>query len=675
MSAPKRPFPITTHNHTRIDDYFWLRDKNNPEVIAYLEAENQYTEAMMADTAGLQAALYQEMVARIQESDSSPTIQLGHYFYYSRTETGKQYPIYCRKAGQGHEEILLDLNAMAQGYLSLGIYQISPDQRYLAYSLDEDGYEDFTLYVKDLQTGALLPERLLKTSFTAVWGNDSQTLYYTTQDQAKRSYRLYRHRLGEDPGRDTLLFDEPDEIYRVYVYKTKDSAYIVLNSNSIETSEIHYLAADDPAGTLTLLQPRQAGHRYQIEHRQGLFYIVTNDQAKNFRLMTAPMATPGREHWQELVAHRETVKLDDIDLFANHLVLYERENGLKTIRVMNFSTGQTRPVIFPEPVYTLLTPYTGLDQNPQFQTQQLRFTYTSLTTPETAYDYEMDSQEWRLVKQKAVLGGYDPAGYTTERIFATAEDGTGVPMSLVYKNGLVKDGTAPCLLYGYGAYGFSADPAFNSNRLSLLERGFIFAIAHIRGGQEMGRYWYEQGKFLHKKNSFTDFIACADHLIGQGYTGREHLAMMGGSAGGLLMGAVLNLAPHLFRAAIAKVPFVDVVTTMLDASIPLTAGEFEEWGNPMDKEYYDYMLSYSPYDNVTAQAYPHLLVTAGLNDPRVHYWEPAKWVAKLRDYKTDSNWLLLKTNMGAGHGGASGRYDYLKEIAFDYAFLFSRLAL
>lgn len=671
----KHPFPITTHNHTRIDDYFWMRDKSNPEVIAYLQAENQYTERMMADTAGLQATLYQEMVARIQETDSSPTIAIGGYLYYSRTEAGKQYPIYCRKFGDGNEELLLDLNAMAQGYLSLGVYQISPNQRYLAYSLDEDGYEDFTLYVKDLQTGEVLPERLLKTSFTAVWGNDNQTIYYTTQDQAKRSYRLYRHLLGDDPGRDTLLFDEADETYRVYVYKTKDNGYVVLHSNSIETSEIHYLSADDPAGGLILLQPRQAGRRYHIEHRQGLFYIVTNDEAKNFRLMTAPVQSPGRENWQELLAHRETVKLDDIDLFANHLVLYERENGLKTIEVINLTTGETRPVTFPEPVYTLLTPYTGLDQNPQFDSNWLRFSYTSLTTPETAYDYEMDSQEWRLVKQKAVLGGYDPAGYTTERIFAIANDGTAVPISLVYKNGLLKAGPAPCLLYGYGSYGFSTDPAFNSNRLSLLERGFVFAIAHIRGGQEMGRYWYEQGKFLQKKNSFTDFIACANHLIEQGYTGRDRLTIMGGSAGGLLIGAVLNLAPDSFRAAIAKVPFVDVVTTMLDASIPLTAGEFEEWGNPMDKTYYDYMLSYSPYDNVTAQAYPHLLVTAGLNDPRVHYWEPAKWVAKLRDHKRDSNLLLLKTNMGAGHGGASGRYDYLKEIAFDYAFLLSRLEI
>lgn len=673
--AEKKPKALTIHGHTREDDYYWLREKENPEVIAYLEAENAYTEAMMAHTEPLQERLYQEMVGRIQETDETAPVPIGDYNYYSRTEEGEQYSIYCRKAGslEAEEEVLLDLNALAEGhdYLNLGVYKVSPDHGLLAYSLDTNGAEDYVLYVKDLATGELLPDEIHNTYYSAEWGNDNETLFYTTKDEAKRSHQVWRHRLGTAVEEDELLYHEKDELFRVFLYKTKDRRYVVATSASMETSEQRYLDAGAPAGDFVLIQRRQKGLRYYVAHHSDTFYILTNDEAPNFRLLTAPVHTPQKEHWRERIPHREKVKIDDVDLFARHLVVYERENGLRTMRIVDLETDEDHYLDFPEPVYTY-----AQNGNPEFDTNRVRYTYSSLSTPDSVYDYDMDTREQTLVKRKPVLGGYDPDDYQTERIFATADDGTEVPISLVYRrDAFGGDAPAPCLLYGYGSYGHSIDPTFNSNRVSLLDRGFIFAIAHVRGGQEMGRIWYDQGKFLYKRNTFTDFIACARRLLDGGYTSREQLAIIGGSAGGLLVGATLNMAPDLFRAAVAVVPFVDVVTTMLDESIPLTVGEFEEWGNPKEEEYYRYMLSYSPYDNVEAQAYPHLLVTAGLNDPRVQYWEPAKWTAKLRDRKTDDNALLLKTEMGAGHSGPSGRYDYLREMALHYAFVLDALGI
>jgi oligopeptidase B len=672
--ADVRPHQLTVHGHTRVDDYYWLREKASPEVIAYLEAENAYTQAMSRHIEPLRESIFRELVGRIQESDSTAPIQSGGYHYYSRTEEGKQYSIYCRKrtGTDVPEEILIDLNQIAEkyDYLRLGIYEVSPDHNLLAYSLDTDGAENYVVYFKDLATGELLPDQLSETSYALEWANDCRTVFYTTQDDAKRSYKCFRHVLGTDPQDDELIYHEQDKRYSVYLDKTKDDAFLFLILNSIESTEYRYLKADAPSSDFVTLFPRQKNVRYSVDHHTGTFYIVTNDNATNNRVMATPVGEPSKESWQELIPNRPQVKVDDIELFKDHLVIYERENGLRTMQIIELSDWDSHAIVFREPVYTY-----AKGENPNFDSNVLRFNYMSLTTPDTDYDYDMYSREWTLVKRKPVLGGYDPADYQSERVFATATDGTKVPISLVYRKGMARDGKSPCLLYGYGSYGSNMDPAFNANRLALLDRGIIYAIAHIRGGEEMGRHWYDQGKFLNKKNTFTDFIACAHHLIGYGYTSRENLAIMGRSAGGLLIGAVLTMAPDLFKVAVAGVPFVDVVSTMLDESIPLTVGEFEEWGNPKDKAYYEYMLSYSPYDNTVEQAYPHLLITAGLNDPRVQYWEPAKWTAKLRQLKTDDNVLLLKTFMGAGHFSSSGRYDNLKDLAFDYAFILDRLGL
>jgi oligopeptidase B len=670
--APPRPHAITTHGQTRVDPYYWLRERDNPEVIAYLEAENAYTGAMMAHTETLQETLYAEMLGRIQETDLSVPVKIDNFYYYVRTQEEQQYPIYCRKPGSldAEEVILLDLNAEAEGYdyLSLGVYEVSPDHTLLAYSLDTNGSEKYTVFIKNLRTGERLLDQIPNTSYSLEWANDNHSIFYTTHDEAKRPYKLYRHQLGAEVQDDVELYHEADELYRISLAKTKDHAYLLLASHSIETSEVYTLSADQPMGDFRLIHPRQTGMQYDLEHRNGTYYILTNDEAKNFKLMTALAVNPGKDQWQPYIPHRGTVKLDNIDVFADYLVLYERENGLKTLRIQHFDSGATHSVEFPEPVYTF-----GAHSNPEFDSRTLRFTYMSLTTPDSVFDYDMATHERALKKQKPVLGDFDPNAYQSERLMATAPDGTQVPISLVYKQGLQRHGGNPCLLYGYGSYGASMEPWFSSNRLSLLDRGCIYAIAHIRGGQEMGREWYDQGKWLHKRNTFTDFIACAEMLVAAGYTCHERLAIMGGSAGGMLIGAVLNMAPHLAKAAVAQVPFVDIVTTMLDASLPLTVGEYEEWGNPNDPTYYNYILSYSPYDNVEAKTYPHLLITAGLNDPRVQYWEPAKWTAKLRASKIDHNRLLFKTNMGAGHSGASGRYDFLKEIAFEYAFILDML--
>lgn len=672
--AQKIPKVDTLFGEIRVDNYYWLRERDNPEVISYLEAENKYTDAMMKDTEELQEKLYKEMLSRIKETDLSVPEKIDDYYYYIRTEEGKQYNIYCRKKGslRAEEEILLDVNELAKGYdyFYIGVYRVSPDHQLLAFSVDTSGAENYTLYVKNLNSGELLQDMIPNTSYSVEWANDNMTLFYDILDEAQRPYKLFRHKLGTDPKDDALVYHEKDDAYYLELKKSKSKAYIFMNLGSMVTTEVHYLDANNPETDFKLVHPRQHQMEYYLEHHGDDFYILTNDNAKNFKLMRAPVENLSRENWVEVIPHSDSVKIDDMELFKEHLVVYERENGLKKIRITNLTDDQTHYVEFFEPVYTLWQA-----NNPDFNTSLLRFNYSSLIVPRSVFDYNMDTKIRELKKQYEVLGGYDPSLYQSERIFAKADDGTSIPISLVYKKGMVKNGKNPLFLYGYGAYGSSSEPYFSSNRLSLLDRGFIYAIAHVRGGGEMGRYWYEDGKLLHKRNTFTDFIACAKHLIAEKYTSREKLVMAGGSAGGLLMGAVTNMRPDLFKAVIAEVPFVDVINTMMDPSIPLTVIEYEEWGNPHQKGYYDYMRTYSPYDNVAPKDYPNILITAGLNDPRVAYWEPAKWTAKLRALKTDNNLLLLKVNMGAGHGGASGRYDYLKEIAFDYAFVFKVLGV
>ncbi len=667
-AAPRIPHATTVHGDTLTDNYHWLRNRDDPKVIEYLQAENEYTKASMAHTVPLQTRLYEEMKGRIKETDLTVPVKIDDYYYYTRTFEGKQYRVHCRKRGglDAAEEILLDQNELAQGkaYFRVGVYSVSPSHRLLAYSTDTAGSETYTLRIKDLESGKLLVEEIPNTYYSFAWANDDRTLFYSTLDSAKRPYKIFRHVLGTNPSTDQLIYHEPDEKFHVGVSKTRSRRFILLSANSMVTHEVRYLDADRPTGEFKIIHPRQQGMEYGVEHHGEHFYIVTNDGAKNFKLMKTPTAKPTKENWTEVLAHRPTVKIDDVDAFQDHLVIYEREAGLRKMRVRSLADGQEFYPPFPEPVYT----FSAMD-NEEFATSLVRFNYTSLITPPSVFDYDMKTRTRELKKQDEVLGGYDPSRYQSERLLATAADGTTVPISIVYKKGMVRNGDNPTLLYGYGSYGASMDPRFSSNRLSLIDRGFVYAIAHIRGGGEMGRPWYEDGKLLNKKHTFTDFIACAEHLIAQRYTSPARLAIQGGSAGGLLMGAVTNMRPDLFKVVVAQVPFVDVINTMLDASIPLTVIEYEEWGNPNDPAYYAYMLSYSPYDNVVAKEYPNILITSGLNDPRVAYWEPAKWTAKLRAAKTDRNRLLMRTNMGAGHAGASGRYDYLKEIAFDYAFI------
>ena len=637
-------------------------------MVAHLKAENAYARSVMAHTAGLQRRLYREMLGRIQEADLDVWVRLDDCYYYSRTEANRQYRIHCRKRGtlDAPEEILLDENALAAGkrYFRLGVFEVSPDHRLLAYSTDTDGSEVYTLRVLDLASGELLADEIRNTHHSAKWANDNRTLFYTTLDTTQRPYRLYRHVLGRDPRHDTWLFEETDEAFRLSIGKTKSRRFLILRLRSNTTSEVHYLEADRPADSFRIFQPRRPGVEYYLSHHDDRFFILTNEEAPNFQLFTAAVGDPSRERWGEFLPHRAGVLIEGVEVFRDHLVVYEREGGLRKIRLSGTEGNGVHYVDFDEPAYTLKPGW-----NPEFDSSQLRFRYNSLVTPESVFDYDMKRRTRTLLKRYEVLGGYDSSQYESERLFAESPDGVRVPISLVYKRGLRRPGGNPMLLYGYGAYGHSTDAAFSSRRLSLLDRGFVFAIAHVRGGKEMGRGWYEHGKLLRKKNTFADFIACAEHLIRQGCTTPEKLAIYGGSAGGLLVGAVLNERPELFAAAIASVPFVDVVNTMLDPSIPLTVIEYGEWGNPNDKDYYEYIKSYAPYENVRARRYPHLLVTAGLNDSRVQYWEPAKWVARLRASKTDQNRLLLKTKLSAGHGGPSGRYEQLRETAFQYAFL------
>ncbi|MBA3445236.1 MAG: S9 family peptidase [Gemmatimonadales bacterium] len=662
----------TLHGEVRVDPYSWLRDdrRSAPEVIGYLEAENRYTTTTLRHTEQLQEKLYHEMVGRIKETDLSVPELVDGFWYYTRTVKGKQYPIFCRRRGslKAPEQILLDENALAgsRPYSNVGLRQVSPDGRILAYTWDTTGGEWYTLQFKDLQTGRLLPDRIDSVNYEVEWAADNRTLFYGRDDAAHRAYRVHRHELGgREP--DPIVFEDPDPLFNVDLAKSKDRAFIFINAESFTSSETRYLAADRPAGEWRVLRPRAPDVVYSVEHRGSDFLIRTNERAINFKLVRAPVADPDRANWTDVVPARDSVLLEDLDVFRSHAALYERGNAVRRVRVLDFATGKTYPVEFPEEVSTFQRA-----TNPEYDTDLVRFSYTSPTTPLTVYDFDM-KRRTRTLKKRTDVPNYRADRYATDRTWALAQDGARVPVSLLYRKPLVRDGSRPMLLYAYGSYGASTDPSFNSNIFSLVDRGFVYAIAHVRGGQEMGRGWYDDGKMLRKKNTFTDFIAAAEHLVGDGYTRSDRLAIRGGSAGGLLMGAVTTMRPDLFRAVVADVPFVDVINTMLDASIPLTTQEWQQWGNPVQKSHYVYMKSYSPYDNVAPQNYPAILVTAGLNDPRVGYWEPAKWVARLRATKTDKNTLLLKTNMGAGHGGSSGRYDYLKEMAFRYAFVLDQV--
>ena len=671
--AAKHPQELVTHGDKRIDNYYWLR-QDDSEVIDYLKAENSYTEEQMQHTQKLQTSLYDEMLSRIKETDLSVPYRIEDYYYYSRTEQGQAYAIFCRKhkSLDAAEEILLDENELAKDkdFFSLGVASISPNQQILAYSTDTTGAEQYTLYFLDLKTRSLFSETIADTYYSFAWGNDNRTVFYTKVDSTNRPYQLWRHTLGNNPDDDVLVYQEDNEAYYLSVGKTRSRDYILLDLSSKITSEVHYLDANKPDGEFEIFQPRQTGIEYSIEHHSDRFYIVTNEEAINFKLMSTPVNSTDKSSWQTVIPHREDVMLEGIDAFADYSIIYEQQEGLPTARIQTLATGEITQLSFPEPTYSF---YGG--SNPEFNTTKFRFGYSSLTTPSSVFDYDLKTGERELKKETEVLGGYDRSLYKSERLTAIAPDGTEVPISLVYKRGIARDGSNPLWLTGYGSYGYSYPIDFSSIRLSLLDRGMVYAIAHIRGGEEMGRKWYEDGKFLKKKNTFTDFIACAEHLIAEKWTSSDRLTISGGSAGGLLMGAVVNERPDLFKVVVADVPFVDVLTTILDTSLPLTVLEWEEWGNPNDPQYYEYIKSYSPYDNVTAKEYPAMLITAGLNDSRVKYWEPAKWTAKLRELKTDDNLLLLKTNMSAGHGGASGRYEYLQEIAFEYAFVLDRLNL
>lgn len=668
--AKKQPKELTIHGDTRTDNYYWLNQRDNQEVIDYLKAENEYTEAVMKPTEDLQEALFQEMKGRIKEDDQSVPYLKNGYYYYSRYEEGKQYPIHCRKKGslEAEEEIMLDVNQMAEGYSFYRVagLSVSPNNKLLAYGVDTVSRRKYTIYVKNLETGAIYEDAIPMTAGRAVWANDNQTLFYTQkQEGTLRSHKIFSHVLGTSSEKDREVFHEEDETFNTTVYKSKSERYIMIASTSTMSDEYRYLDADQPDGGFRIVQPRERGLEYSVSHFGDNFYMVTNWNARNFRLMKAPVGNSRKENWEEVIPHRENVLLDGIEIFSDYLVVDERKDGLTRLRVIPWKGGEEYYIDFEEEVYAAY-----ISNNPDFDSKKLRFTYSSMTTPNSTYDYNMKTRERELMKRDEVLGDFDPGNYEAKRLWAEAEDGEKIPISMVYRKGVEQNSSNPTLLYGYGSYGYTRDAGFSSTRLSLLDRGFIYAIAHVRGSQYLGRQWYEDGKLLNKRNTFTDFNDCAEHLIKEGYTSPDHLYAMGGSAGGLLMGAIVNMQPELYNGVVAAVPFVDVVTTMLDESIPLTTGEFDEWGNPKEEKYYEYMRSYSPYDNVKEQEYPNMLVTTGLHDSQVQYWEPAKWVAKLRDHKTGDNLLLLHTNMEAGHGGASGRYEALREIAREYAFFF-----
>lgn len=678
--ALKKDSVLSVHGDSRVDPYFWMRltdeqkiakspDEQTKEVISYLENENAYTDQQLNDTEALQEKLYEEMVGRIKKNDESVPYFKNEYWYYIRYEERSEYPVYCRKKGTltAPEEIILDVNKEAEGYdyYSASGIAISPNNKILAIHEDTLSRRVYMIRFKNLETGEYLPDQLPNSDGGGAWANDNKTYFYTSKNKVSLlSEKIVRHTLGTDASDDVVVYQEKDPSYYIGINKSKSNEYLIIYNSSTLVSDYHILKADDPNGKFKQFSPREKRHEYSIDHFEDKFYVVTNWDAENFRLMETPVNATSKENWKEVIPHRSDVLLNDIEVFQNFLVVSERSNALTHLKIIDQRTKEEHYLKFDEQAYVVYP-----STNPEFDTQQIRFGYSSLTTPSSTYDYDMVTREKELKKQEEIVGGHNPEEYQTERFFVKARDGAEVPVSLVYKNGTPKDGTAPLLLYSYGSYGSSTDPWFSSINLSLLDRGFIYAIAHIRGGQEMGRNWYEDGKMFNKKNTFYDYIDCAKYLIDEKYTSADHLYGFGGSAGGLLMGAVSNLAPELFNGIIAAVPFVDVVSTMLDESIPLTTNEFDEWGNPKNLESYQYMLSYSPYDQVKAQDYPNMLVTTGLFDSQVQYWEPAKWVAKLRDNKTDDNLLLLHTNMEAGHGGASGRFKRYKDRALNYAFL------
>lgn len=678
--AKKETMTFSRHGFTWADDYYWMRlsdeqkeaavpDARTQDVLHYLEAENRYREECMKPLAGFENKLFEEMKARIKQTDMSVPYFYEGYYYITRFDEGKEYPVYTRKKGnqEAAEEILLDVNKLAQGheYYNVGERAVSPDNLMLAYSEDMVGRRQYTIRIKNLKTGALYPDEIKNTTGSITWGNDNKTLFYTMNDEALRSYKIFRHELGTDPSADVMIYHEKDETFSTYIYKTKSKKYLIIGSAATLSNEYHVLEADNPTGTFRLFQQRERNLEFEIDHYEGNWYILTNtDGAKNFKIMSCPEYSTNKQNWKDFIPYNPSVFTGGFEIFKDFMVISERKNGMNAIKIKPWNNKNEHYIAFDEPAYTV---YTGI--NPEFNTSLVRLEYTSMTTPPTTYDYNTSDKSLKLLKQQEVLGDFNALDYISERTMVKADDGTLVPLSIVYKKGFERNGTHPVLLYGYGSYGASMDPYFSSARLSLLNRGFVFAIAHVRGGQEMGRQWYEDGKYFSKKNTFTDFINCGEYLIRENYAAKNLLFAQGGSAGGLLMGAVVNMKPALWKGVIADVPFVDVINTMLDESIPLTTGEFDEWGNPKQKDYFEYMRSYSPYDNVTKTNYPALFVTTGYWDSQVQYWEPAKWVAKLRDYKTDKNPLLMYCNMDTGHGGASGRFRRLKEVAMEYTFL------
>ncbi|HEX4576640.1 MAG TPA: S9 family peptidase [Edaphobacter sp.] len=681
--ARQEPTPTTLHGQTLEDDYRWMRDKSSPELVAYLEAENAYTHSVMAPTQQLQAKLYAEMLSHIKETDVSVPFRDRGWFYYVRTIEGRQYPIHCRRLATGvkfdesqPEEIVLDVNQLAEGqpFMAVGGMTVSPDGFKLAYSTDNTGFRQYTLHVRDLKTGEDLPDTAERVGSIA-WAADSTTLFYTTEDAVtKRHDHLWRHRLGDPTAEDAAIFEERDERFNLGVGKTRDGKFLLMESGSHTTNECSYLDAETPGGVFLVIAPRLDEQEYYVDHRDGLFYIRTNDTGKNFRVVTTPVNVGGRESWKELIALDPEAPLEGFDLFASFCVSSRRRMGLPTLTVTEFAgdgLGQSKEITFPEPVYSA-----GTHINPEFETDKFRYSYQSLVSPASVYEYDVKSGASTLLKQQEVPGGFDPALYGSERVWVEAADGVKIPVSVVYRRDLFKrDSKNPLYIYGYGSYGYPLPIGFSASRLSLLDRGVVIAYAHIRGGGEMGDSWHDAGKMMVKRNTFSDFIAVTEQLVAKGYGAKDRVAIEGGSAGGLLMGAVVNQRPDLFRVVLSHVPFVDVMNTMLDASLPLTVAEYEEWGNPNEAEAFEYMRSYSPYDNLKPGNYPAMLVKTSLNDSQVMYWEPAKYVAKLRTLKKNDTPLLLHINMDAGHGGASGRYDYLKEIAFDYAFLLRELGV
>ncbi len=672
--AAKQPKIDTLHGEVLVDDYAWFRNRGNPAVIAHLEAENAYTESMTAATQPLRDALYAELVGRIKETDLSVPTFDAPYWYYTRTEQGKPYPIYCRKLRtlEAAEEVIFDQNAAAKGrkFFSLGGFEVSPDHQLLALLVDTTGYEDFTLRVKDLRTGKFLRDRKEKLGFGLAWASDNRTVFYMSTDSAKRGDRVWRHLIGTSVRQDVSVFHEPNVLFNVGVQRLRSGKFIAISAGSFTQGDTRIIDAAHPTRPARLIAARRPGVEYDVDHGNGYFWIVTNDGAPNFKVARVRDDATNLSAWSDWLPARADVFVENINVFQHHAVVSERREGLRRLRVTALAAEATHDITFPEAAYGV-----SLAGNPMFESSSLRFTYSSLVTPATVFDYDMATRERTLKKTQEVLGGYDPTKYGVERRMARARDGAMVPVSLVYRLPLVRDGKRPLLEYAYGSYGANTEPTFSANRVSLLDRGVIYAIAHIRGGQEMGRSWYDDGKMLKKKNTFTDFIDVGDFLVAEQYTSKDRMLANGGSAGGLLMGVVANMRPDLYKAIIAAVPFVDVINTMSDASIPLTAQEWEQWGNPAKAEEYAYMRSYSPYENVERKAYPSMLVTSGLNDSRVAYWEPTKWVARLRELRTDANPLLLRMNMGAGHGGSSGRYERLKEIAFDYAFMLEQVGL